>query len=55
MIAAKVANALRLDWPRERLQMIVAADGSSDATPERAREAGAGLVLELRPAARSPP
>jgi cellulose synthase/poly-beta-1,6-N-acetylglucosamine synthase-like glycosyltransferase len=49
VIAAKVENALRLHWPRERLQVIVADDGSTDATPERAREAGADLVLELPP------
>lgn len=49
VIAAKVENALRLHWPRERLQIIVADDGSTDATPERAREAGADLVLELPP------
>jgi cellulose synthase/poly-beta-1,6-N-acetylglucosamine synthase-like glycosyltransferase len=49
VIADKVANTLRLDWPRERLQIIVADDGSTDATPERAREAGADLVLELPP------
>jgi cellulose synthase/poly-beta-1,6-N-acetylglucosamine synthase-like glycosyltransferase len=49
VIAGKVANALALDWPRERLQIIVADDGSTDATPERAREAGADLVLELPP------
>ena len=49
VIADKVANALRLDWPRERLQIIVADDGSTDSTPERAREAGADLVLELPP------
>jgi cellulose synthase/poly-beta-1,6-N-acetylglucosamine synthase-like glycosyltransferase len=47
VIAAKVANALALDYPRERLQLIVASDGSADATAERAREAGADLVLEL--------
>ncbi|HEY2479175.1 MAG TPA: glycosyltransferase [Solirubrobacterales bacterium] len=47
VIAAKVENALHLNWPRERLQVIVASDGSSDATAERAREAGADLVLEL--------
>src|SRR3954451_24632061 len=47
VIAEKVANALALDYPRERLQMIVASDGSADATAERAREAGADLVLEL--------
>jgi cellulose synthase/poly-beta-1,6-N-acetylglucosamine synthase-like glycosyltransferase len=47
VIEAKVANALALDYPRERLQLIVASDGSTDATVERAREAGADLVLEL--------
>ncbi|HVD40731.1 MAG TPA: glycosyltransferase family 2 protein [Solirubrobacterales bacterium] len=49
VIADKVANALALDYPRERLQVIVASDGSSDATAERARAAGADLVLELPP------
>ncbi len=47
VIAAKVANALALDYPRERLELIVASDGSNDATAERARTAGADLVLEL--------
>jgi cellulose synthase/poly-beta-1,6-N-acetylglucosamine synthase-like glycosyltransferase len=49
VIAAKVANALTLDYPRELLEVIVASDGSSDATAERARAAGADLVLELPP------
>jgi len=49
VIAAKIANALALDYPRERLQVIVASDGSSDATAARARAAGADLVLELPP------
>ncbi|HUB99379.1 MAG TPA: glycosyltransferase [Solirubrobacterales bacterium] len=49
VIAEKIANALALDYPRELLQVIVASDGSSDATAERARAAGAGLVLELAP------
>lgn len=47
VIAEKVANALALDYPADRLQIIVASDGSTDATAERAREAGAGLVLDL--------
>jgi cellulose synthase/poly-beta-1,6-N-acetylglucosamine synthase-like glycosyltransferase len=47
VIEAKVANALALDYPRERLELIVASDGSGDATAERARAAGADLVLEL--------
>ncbi|MGN6258863.1 MAG: glycosyltransferase family 2 protein [Solirubrobacterales bacterium] len=49
VIAEKVANALALDYPRDRLQVIVASDGSTDATAERARAAGASLVLELPP------
>lgn len=47
VIAAKVANSLALDYPRERLEVIVACDGCEDATAQRAREAGADLVLEL--------
>ena len=47
VIAMKVANALSLDYPRELLQVIVASDGSGDATVERARGAGADLVLDL--------
>jgi cellulose synthase/poly-beta-1,6-N-acetylglucosamine synthase-like glycosyltransferase len=46
-IAAKVRNALALDYPRERLQIVVASDGSADATVAQAREAGADLVLDL--------
>jgi cellulose synthase/poly-beta-1,6-N-acetylglucosamine synthase-like glycosyltransferase len=47
VIAAKVRNVLELDYPRERLQIIVASDASGDATAELAQEAGADLVLEL--------
>ncbi|HEX3691914.1 MAG TPA: glycosyltransferase [Solirubrobacteraceae bacterium] len=47
VIAAKVANALALDYPRELLQLLVACDGCTDATAERARSAGADVVLEL--------
>jgi len=47
VIAAKVADGLALEYPRERLELIVASDGSGDATAERARAAGADLVLEL--------
>ena len=47
VIAAKVANALALDWPRDRLELIVAVDGGDAATVERARAAGADQVLEL--------
>ena len=47
VIGRKVRNALALDYPRERLEVVVACDGCSDDTAERAREAGADLVLEL--------
>jgi hypothetical protein len=51
VIAAKVADALALDWPRDRLEIVVAVDGGAepgaDATAVRARAAGADLVLEL--------
>jgi Glycosyl transferase family 2 len=51
VIAAKVENALALQWPRDRLELIVAVDGGAepgaDATAERARAAGADRVLEL--------
>lgn len=47
VIAGKVRNARELDWPADRLQVIVACDGSPDETPRLAREAGADVVLEL--------
>jgi cellulose synthase/poly-beta-1,6-N-acetylglucosamine synthase-like glycosyltransferase len=47
VIVAKVRNALALDYPRELLETIVACDGCVDETAERARRAGADLVLEL--------
>ena len=47
VIARKVGNALALDYPRDRLEVVVASDGSSDATVQEARRAGADRVLEL--------
>ncbi|HLL85979.1 MAG TPA: glycosyltransferase [Thermoleophilaceae bacterium] len=47
VIAGRVANARALDYPRDRLDVIVASDGSTDGTIERARAAGADRVLEL--------
>jgi cellulose synthase/poly-beta-1,6-N-acetylglucosamine synthase-like glycosyltransferase len=47
VIAAKVANVLALDYPRDRLELIVCSDGSADATVDRAREAGADVVVDL--------
>ncbi len=47
VIARKVADARALDYPRELLEIVVASDGSSDATVQRASGAGADLVLDL--------
>jgi cellulose synthase/poly-beta-1,6-N-acetylglucosamine synthase-like glycosyltransferase len=47
VIAHRVANLRALDYPADRVEVIVACDGSPDDTPERAREAGADVVLEL--------
>jgi glycosyltransferase involved in cell wall biosynthesis len=47
VIAGRVANLRALEYPPELLEVIVACDGSVDATAERARSAGADLVLEL--------
>jgi cellulose synthase/poly-beta-1,6-N-acetylglucosamine synthase-like glycosyltransferase len=47
VITAKVQNALALDYPSERIEVIVSCDGCADQTAELARRAGADLVLEL--------
>ena len=47
VIAGKVRDVLALDYPRDRLELIVCSDGSADATVEEARSAGADLVLDL--------
>ena len=47
VIAVRVANARQLDWPADRLEVIVACDGSPDETAAEARSAGANVVLEL--------
>ncbi len=47
VIAERVANLRALDYPPDRLEIIVACDGSPDATAQRARHAGADVVLEL--------
>jgi cellulose synthase/poly-beta-1,6-N-acetylglucosamine synthase-like glycosyltransferase len=47
VIAARVQNALAMDYPRELLEVIVTCDGCTDATASSAREAGADIVLEL--------
>lgn len=47
VIADKIANARNLDYPAEKLTIVVACDGSTDGTPQAARDAGADVVLEL--------
>ena len=47
VIAGKVRNALELDYPAEKLELIVASDGSTDQTVHLAGEAGAHSVLDL--------
>jgi cellulose synthase/poly-beta-1,6-N-acetylglucosamine synthase-like glycosyltransferase len=47
VIERRVENALALDYPRERLEVIVASDGSDDRTVEAAERAGADLVLDV--------
>jgi cellulose synthase/poly-beta-1,6-N-acetylglucosamine synthase-like glycosyltransferase len=47
VIERKIANARGLDYPADRLEIVVASDGSRDRTAELARDAGADRVLEL--------
>ena len=47
VIERKVRNARALEYPRDRLEVIVASDGSADRTVEIATSAGADLVLDL--------
>ncbi|MFL6649414.1 MAG: glycosyltransferase family 2 protein [Sulfurifustaceae bacterium] len=45
-IGARIENLLALDYPRARMEIVVASDGSTDATVERARRyraAGVGM------------
>lgn len=51
IIAQKLDNSLALDYPADRLQILVAADGSDDATPDiAAGYANRGVVLSHQPA-----
>ena len=50
-IRTKVENCLALDYPPERLEIVIGCDGCSDRTAEIARAAGGGRVqvVELAP------
>ena len=47
VIGSKVANARALDYPADLVEVLVASDGSGDATVRMAEEAGADRVLDL--------
>lgn len=50
VIGEKLENTLALDYPADRLQIIVAADGSDDGTPDLVRAfAGRGVELSYSP------
>jgi cellulose synthase/poly-beta-1,6-N-acetylglucosamine synthase-like glycosyltransferase len=46
-IGAKIANIRASRYPRDRLEVVVASDGSGDRTAHEARRAGADAVIEL--------
>jgi len=48
VIAEKIANALALDYPAGRLEIVVASDGSSDGTGDRVRAAAVGARSRVR-------
>lgn len=45
-IGARVANLRELEYPQDRLELIVVTDGSTDETPERAGATGARVLHE---------
>jgi glycosyltransferase involved in cell wall biosynthesis len=47
VIARRIENLRELDYPSDRVEVVVVCDGSPDATAQLAREAGADVVLEL--------
>lgn len=47
-IAGKIDNVLALDYPRDRVEIIVASDASDDATDEIVRSLGASNIRLLR-------
>jgi cellulose synthase/poly-beta-1,6-N-acetylglucosamine synthase-like glycosyltransferase len=48
VIARRVENLLALDYPAERLEIVVSSDGSTDATEELAAQAGARVIRNPR-------
>jgi cellulose synthase/poly-beta-1,6-N-acetylglucosamine synthase-like glycosyltransferase len=48
VIRAKVENALALDYPKDKLEIVIASDGSADGTASIAREAIRARLAESR-------
>jgi len=48
VIARRVENLLALDYPADRLELVVTSDASSDATDELAEKAGARVIRNAR-------
>jgi cellulose synthase/poly-beta-1,6-N-acetylglucosamine synthase-like glycosyltransferase len=48
VIEGRVANLVALDYPRDRYDVVVASDGSTDSTAERAEQAGARVLRLTR-------
>ncbi|MEA2448621.1 MAG: hypothetical protein QOG63_553, partial [Thermoleophilaceae bacterium] len=46
VIARKIANARALDYPADRLEVIVSVNASTDGTADAARAAGADVVID---------
>ena len=50
-IGARIENLLALDYPRDRMDIVIGSDGSTDGTVERARayeSRGGGVPIEVR-------
>ena len=55
-IGAKIENLLALDYPRDKLEIVIASDGSHDRTGERVRQhAAPGVKLVEFPLRRGKP
>lgn len=53
VIAAKINNAVRLDYPTEKLEVLIACDGSTDDTVELARKLCDGQRFRVLPFTRN--
>jgi cellulose synthase/poly-beta-1,6-N-acetylglucosamine synthase-like glycosyltransferase len=50
VIEDKIRNSLQIDYPRDKLQVLIVTDGSSDSTPQKVEAfAGQGVELQHKP------